>query len=185
MPGPLVLGHRHPAIVQALEVALACGIPNVGVNAAQVELAELLCEHVPSLEQVRFLPAGTEAVQTAIRIARRYTGRKLIAKFEGAYHGQADNVMVSVAALAAARGPAEAPRRVPYHCVMQDELLALTLVLPFNDLANCSRLLEAHGDDVALVLIEPMLEFAGAIPAEREFLHGLRALTARLGIVLG
>lgn len=182
--GPLVLGHRHPAIVQALEAALARGIPNVGVNVEQVELAELLCHHVPSLEQVRFLPTGTEAVQTAIRIARRATGRKLVAKFEGAYHGQADNVMVSVAAPAAVRGPADAPARVPYHCVLPDELLELTLVLPFNDLANCTRLLEAHGDDVALVLIEPMLGFAGAIPAEREFLHGLRTLTARLGIVL-
>jgi glutamate-1-semialdehyde 2,1-aminomutase len=182
--GPLVLGHRHPAVVTAIEGALARAVPNVGVTTDQVELAELLCEHVPSLQQVRFLPTGTEAVQAAIRVARRATGRKLIAKFEGAYHGQSENVMVSVAAPAAERGTDTAPNQVPYHCAMPDEIRDLTVVLPFNNLATTAQLIERHAADLAVVLVEPMLGFAGAIPATPEYLRGLRELTARLGIVL-
>jgi len=140
--------------------------------------------HVPSMQRLRFLPTGTEAVQAAIRVARRATGRRLVAKFEGAYHGQADNVMVSVAVPAEQCGSLDAPQAVPYHCALPEEIRNLTLVLPYNDLARTSAILERHAQDVAIVLIEPMLGFAGAIPAEREFLHGLRALTARHGIVL-
>jgi glutamate-1-semialdehyde 2,1-aminomutase len=182
--GPAILGHRHPAIVDAVQEALAAGLPNIGVTQYQVELAETLQRCVPSLERVRFLPTGTEATQAAIRVARRATGRRLIAKFEGAYHGQADNVMLSVAVPPAARGPREAPVGVPYHCALPAELAGLTLVLPYNDLAACSALIERHAQDIAIVLVEPMLGFAGAIPAEPDFLHGLRALTARHGIVL-
>ena len=182
--GPAILGHRHPAILDAVQDALASGLPNIAVTERQIELAETLQHCVPSLERVRFLPTGTEGVQAAIRIARRATGRRLIAKFEGAYHGQADNVMVSVAAPADARGPADAPARVPYHCALPEELAGLTLVLPYNDLAACTALLERHAQDIAILLVEPMLGFAGAIPAEADFLRGLRDLTARLGIVL-
>jgi glutamate-1-semialdehyde 2,1-aminomutase len=182
--GPAILGHRHPAIMDAVQDALASGLPNIAVTERQVELAETLQRCVPSLERVRFLPTGTEAVQAAIRIARRATGRSLIAKFEGAYHGQADNVMVSVAAPANARGPVDAPARVPYHCALPEELARLTLVLPYNDLAACTSLIERHAQDIAILLVEPMLGFAGAIPAEPHFLRGLRALTARLGVVL-
>jgi glutamate-1-semialdehyde 2,1-aminomutase len=182
--GPAILGHRHPAIVEALSAALADGLPNIAVTERQIELAETIQRFVPSMERIRFLPTGTEAVQAAIRIARRATGRKLIAKFEGAYHGQADNVMVSVAVPADARGPVESPHAVPYHCVLPDELKRLTLVLPFNDLAATSAIIERHAADIAIVLIEPMLGFAGAIPAEPDFLRGLSALTARHGILL-
>ena len=182
--GPLVLGHRHPAIVAALHAAVDRAIPNLGVGKQQVELAERLTHYVPSVEHLRFLPTGTEAVQAAIRIARKYTGRNLIAKFEGAYHGQSENVMVSVAASAAQRGDQAAPERVPYHCQLPAEILDLTVVLPFNDSAACRRIIEQHADDLALILIEPMLGFAGAIPAEPEFLNDLRAITRKHGIVL-
>lgn len=182
--GPAILGHRHPAIVEAVERALATGLPNIAVTEAQIELAETVQRHVPSMQRLRFLPTGTEAVQAAIRVARRATGRRLVAKFEGAYHGQADNVMVSVAVPAEQCGSLDAPQAVPYHCALPEEIRNLTLVLPYNDLARTSAILERHAQDVAIVLIEPMLGFAGAIPAEREFLHGLRALTARHGIVL-
>jgi len=182
--GPAILGHRHPAIVQAVQSALADGLPNIAVTERQIELAETIQRHVPSMERMRFLPTGTEAVQAAIRVARRATGRKLIAKFEGAYHGQADNVMVSVAVPADARGPVESPHAVPYHCMLPDELKQLTLVLPYNDLAATTAIIERHAAEIALVLIEPMLGFAGAIPAEPDFLRGLRALTARHGILL-
>lgn len=182
--GPAILGHRHPAIVEAVQSALARGLPNIAVGEQQIELAEVVTRLVPSIEQIRFLPTGTEAVQAAIRVARRATGRMLIAKFEGAYHGQAENVMVSVGVPAALRGPREAPLRVPYHCVLPDAVAAQTLVLPYNDLVATTALLEAHAKDLALVLVEPMLGFAGAIPAEAGFIHGLRAVTARLGIVL-
>lgn len=182
--GPAILGHRHPAIVEAVSAALADGLPNIAVTERQIELAETVQRHVPSMQRLRFLPTGTEAVQAAIRVARRATGRRLIAKFEGAYHGQADNVMLSVGVPADACGPLDAPTPVPYHCALPAEIAALTLVLPYNDLARSSALIEQHAPDLALVLIEPMLGFAGAIPAEREFLHGLRALTAKHGILL-
>lgn len=182
--GPAILGHRHPGIQAAVHAALNDGLPNIAVAERQIELAELIRTLVPSMQQLRFVPTGTEGVQAVIRLARRATGRKLIAKFEGAYHGQAENVMISVAIPAAERGPVTAPARVPYHCALPGELAALTLVLPFNDLAATTALIEQHAQDLALVLIEPMLGFAGAIPAEREFLEGLRAVTAKHGVLL-
>jgi glutamate-1-semialdehyde 2,1-aminomutase len=182
--GPLVLGHRHPAIVAAVQQALDEGVPNIGVCERQIELAELLKRHLPSMDQVRFVPTGTEAVQSVIKIARRFTRRNMIAKFEGAYHGQAENVMVSVTAAADKRGDVNAPNAVPYHCHLPEELLNLTLVLPFNDIDACTALIERHADDLAVVLIEPMLGFAGAIPAEPEFLAALRDVTARHGVLL-
>lgn len=182
--GPAILGHRHPAIVAAVQSALEDGLPNTAAAERQIELAALINRHIPSMERVRFLPTGTEAVQAAIRLARRATGRSRVAKFEGAYHGQADNVMVSVAAPAGERGPADAPRAVPYHCPLPEELLSLTLVLPYNDPESAVRLIERHAHQLAIVLVEPMLGFAGAIPAEREFLEALRCVTQRHGIVL-
>lgn len=182
--GPAILGHGHPAIGGAVQAALAEGLPNIAVTERQIALAEMICRLMPSIERLRFLPTGTEAVQAAIRVARRATGRRLIAKFEGAYHGQAENVMVSVAAPADARGTSANPARVPYHCALPEEIAALTVVLPYNDLDATRALIERHAADLAIVLIEPMLGFAGAIPAEREFLHGLRETTARHGIVL-
>ena len=182
--GPLVLGHRHPVIVAAVHAAVDRAIPNLGVGEGQIELAERLTHYLPSIEHIRFLPTGTEAVQAAIRIARKYTGRKRIAKFEGAYHGQADNVMVSIAAPAAERGDKSAPERIPYHCNLPPEILDLTVVLPFNDGEACRQIIEQHADDLALILIEPMLGFAGAIPAEPDFLNGLRSITRKHGILL-
>lgn len=182
--GPAILGHRHPAIIEAVERTLATGLPNIAVTEQQIELAETVRRHVPSMQRLRFLPTGTEAVQAAIRVARRATGRRLVAKFEGAYHGQADNVMVSVAVPAEQCGGEDAPQAVPYHCALPDEVKALTLVLPYNDLSRTTAIIERHAREIAIVLIEPMLGFAGAIPAEREFLHGLRASTAKHGIVL-
>ena len=182
--GALVLGHRHPKVVAAVERALKAGVPNIGVAEDQIRLAELLCEHVPSVERVRFLPTGTEGVQAAIRIARKATGRTMIGKFEGAYHGQSENVMVSVNARSHERGDAAAPNRVPYHCLLPDPVAAQTLVLPFNDLARTTELIERFADQLALIVIEPVLGFAGAIPAEQSFLEGLRALTSKHGIIL-
>lgn len=182
--GPLVLGHRHPKIIEAIQTALHEGIPNIGVCERQIELAELLQRYLPSMEQIRFLPTGTEAVQAAIRVARRFTGRQLIAKFEGAYHGQAENVLISVDGSAETRGPASAPNAVPYHCPVPAEVLKLTVVLPFNDIDACTALIEQHAKDLALVLVEPMLGFSGAIPAEPEFLRALREVTARHGVLL-
>lgn len=168
--GALVLGHRHPKVVAAIERALKAGVPNIGVAEDQIILAELLCQYVPSVERVRFLPTGTEGVQAAIRIARKATGRTVIAKFEGAYHGQSENVMVSVNAEKHVRGDAAAPSRVPYHCLLPDPVIDQTLILPFNDLARTTELIERFADQIALVLIEPVLGFAGAIPAEQSFL---------------
>ena len=182
--GPLVLGHRHPAITKALHSAVDRAIPNVGVSVNQIELAERLRYHVPSMNYMRFLPTGTEAIQAAIRIARKFTGRNLIGKFEGAYHGQSENVMVSVTANINDRGDEFNPERVPYHCQLPTEITELTIVLPFNDIESCSKIIERHADELAVILIEPMLGFAGAIPAEQKFIDQLRAITEKYGIVL-
>lgn len=182
--GPLILGHRHPAISSAVHSALDRAIPNVGVSIKQVELAERLRHHVPSMEYLRFLPTGTEGVQAAIRIARKFTGRDLIGKFEGGYHGQSDNVMVSVSATSENRGSESEPTRVPYHCHLPKTVADLTVILPFNDIEACSKIIERHADDLAVILIEPMLGFAGAIPAEQDFIDKLRSLTKKYGILL-
>ena len=182
--GPLICGHRHPRIMAAVEAALARGVPNVGVTRDQVQLAEMLCHYVPCLETVRFLPTGTEAVQAAIRFARKYTGRPRIAKFEGAYHGQSENVMVSVSASWKHRGEQTSPTPHPYHCDVPQALLELTVVLPFNDLEACRKIIEQYADELALVIMEPMLGFAGAIPAQQAFIDGIREITAKHGIVL-
>jgi len=182
--GPLILGHRHPAITRALHSAVDRAIPNVGVSIDQIELAERLRHHVPSMNYLRFLPTGTEAVQTAIRIARKFTERNLIGKFEGAYHGQSDNVMISVTGNSDGRGDELNPERVPYHCQLPSEIAELTIVLPFNDIEACSKIIERHADDLAIILIEPMLGFAGAIPAEQNFIDQLRIITQKYGILL-
>ena len=182
--GSLIHGHAHPAIIRAVREALEEGVPNLSATERQLELVERLVRYVPSMERVRFLPSGTEGVQSIIRLARAYTGRDKIAKFEGAYHGSGENVLISCSADKSSRGPDEAPRAVPFHNRTPEDVLKLTLILPFNDIESTVSLIERHASELALVIAEPLLGFGGAIPADLEYLAAIREVTRRHGILL-
>jgi glutamate-1-semialdehyde 2,1-aminomutase len=136
------------------------------------------------MERIRFTPSGTEANQVLIRLARAFTGRDRIAKFEGGYHGQAENVLISVSAYEPARGPANRPNAVPYHGRIPQDVLGLTTVLPFNNIDATVRLIEEQASEIAVVLAEPILGFGGAIPADPDYLRALRDVTRKHGILL-
>ena len=127
---------------------------------------------------------AAKGVQSVIRLARAFTGRDKIAKFEGAYHGSGENVLVSCAADKSSRGPRHEPRAVPFHTRTPEEVLKLTVILPFNDIEASVALIERHARELALVIAEPVLGFGGAIPADREYLAAIREVTRKHGILL-
>ncbi|MGD0074992.1 MAG: aspartate aminotransferase family protein [Candidatus Binataceae bacterium] len=182
--GSLIHGHAHPAITRAVRDALEEGVPNLSVTERQIELAERITRYVPSIERIRFVPSGSEAVQSVVRLARTFTGRDRIAKFEGAYHGSGDNMLISCTANKSSRGPQDAPRAVAYHTRTPEDVLKLTLIIPFNDIAASVALIEKHARELALVIAEPVLGFGGAIPADREYLAAIREVTRKHGILL-
>lgn len=177
----LVHGHAHPAIVEAVSRQLERGTAFAAAHEGQVRLAQILCERVPSVERVRFCNSGTEAVMVALRLARAVTGRPLVAKAEGGYHGSWDGVDVSVEPEAAASGPAERPASVPESAGLLPGTADSLVVIPFNDLAAAEEILEPLGDRLAAVIVEPVAGVAGTIPADPEYLRGLRELTRRHG----
>ena len=177
-------GHADPDIGKAIKDAVSKGVAFGGGNDAQVRLAKLLCERVPSIELVRFANSGTEATLNCIRVARAYTGRDKIAKAEGGYHGTHDAVSVSVKMSPALLGNAEDPDSVASTAGVPDAVVGDTVVLPYNDVVSSKRIIEAHGEQLAAVIIEPMLGSAGMIPASVDFLTMLRDTTRKLGIVL-
>jgi glutamate-1-semialdehyde 2,1-aminomutase len=182
--GSLSLGHGHPSVVRAVRKALEASVPNLAATEDQLELALRLQRYFPSMERIRFTPSGTEANQVLIRLARTFTGRDRIAKFEGAYHGQAENVLVSVSAYEPARGPVTRPNAVPYHSRIPQDVLRLTTVLPFNNIDATVRLIEGQASEIAVVLAEPILGSGGAIPADPDYLRALRDVTRKYGILL-
>lgn len=180
----LILGHGHPKVTAAIEAQLERGTSVAAANPAEVLLAEELCHRIPSLEQVRFTNSGTEATMFAMRLARTFTGKRTIARFEGGYHGTHDYAEVSTKPDLAKAGPATAPFPVADSIGTPAAALEDTLVMPFNDAASVERLLTAHQGEVAAVIVEPVLGAGGVIPAEPQFLKALRALTQELGILL-
>jgi glutamate-1-semialdehyde 2,1-aminomutase len=180
----LVHGYGHPAIVEAVQRQLQKGTCFPGSTEPQLRMAQLLCERVSSLDLVRFANSGTEASMNAIRAARAFTGRTRIAKVEGGYHGTMDEVMVSVHPSDAEAGDRSRPRSIPSSQGLAPEAIESVLVLPFNDVEGAAALIEAAGDELAAVLVEPVLGSAGMIPAERGYLEMLRETTRRHGIVL-
>jgi glutamate-1-semialdehyde 2,1-aminomutase len=182
--GSLSLGHAHPTVVRAVQKALKASVPNLAATEDQLEFAARLQRYFPSMERIRFTPSGTEANQVLIRLARAFSGRDRIAKFEGGYHGQAENVLVSVDAYEPARGPATRPNPVPYHGRIPQEILNLTTVLPFNNIEATVRLIEEQASEIAVVLAEPILGFGGAVAADPEYLRALRDVTLKYGILL-
>ncbi len=175
--GPLILGHAHPAVLEAIGVAAAAGWTYGTPCAAEVELAELVRQRMPALERVRFVNSGTEATMTAVRLARAATGRSALLKFEGCYHGHADSFLVKAGSAVATLGLPDSPG-VPA------ELARLTLTLPFNDPAAVAALFRRRGDELAAAIVEPYVGNAGFIAPDPEFLATLRAECDRHGALL-
>jgi glutamate-1-semialdehyde 2,1-aminomutase len=181
--GPVLLGHAPELVTAAVTRALVHGTVYALPHAGEIELAEKIAAVVPGAELTTFCSSGSEATLHAIRLARAYTGRKKIAKFEGGYHGIHDSVLVSVQYRGDAAGPLEAPTPTVESRGIPDEAVANTIVLPFNHQAALD-VVAARASELAAVIIEPVQGAAGSIPATAEFLAGLRAVTARHGIVL-
>jgi glutamate-1-semialdehyde 2,1-aminomutase len=175
--GPLILGHAHPAVVAAVTEAAARGTSYGAPTPSEVELAELVRDFVPSMEMLRFVNSGTEATMSAIRVARGFTGRDLIVKFEGCYHGHGDSFLVRAGSGVATLGLPNSPG-VPA------ELSKLTLTAPYNDLDAVAQIFHRYPDRVAAVIVEPVVGNAGFIAPEEGFLPGLRAVTEAHGALL-
>ncbi len=175
--GPLILGHAHPAIVEALREASAQGTAFGATTALEVELARLISEALPSVEMVRFVNSGTEATMSAVRLARAYTGRTKVVKFEGCYHGHADGLLARAGSGLATLALPDSPGVPPSYA--QE-----TLVLPYNDLGAVERAFEVHGEAIAAIIVEPVAANMGVVPPEPGFLEGLRRLTRAYGSLL-
>jgi glutamate-1-semialdehyde 2,1-aminomutase len=175
--GPLLLGHRHPAILSALEKALEIGTSFGAPTEAEVELAVAICDAVPSIEMVRLVNSGTEATMAAIRVARGFTGRDLIVKFEGCYHGHVDSLLVKAGSGVATLGIADT-RGVPR------AFCDTTLALPYNSAEAVEQAFDAHGDRIAAVMVEPVVGNMGCVPPLPGYLESLREITTRHGALL-
>jgi glutamate-1-semialdehyde 2,1-aminomutase len=175
--GPLILGHAHPRIVAAISAQLAKGTTFGAPTEREVRLAQGICEAVPSVEKVRLVSSGTEATMSAIRVARGFTGRDKIIKFEGCYHGHADFLLAKAGSGVATLG-------LPECAGVPAALTADTLTLPFNDSAAVREAFAAHGREIACVIVEPVVGNMGCVPPAAGFLEALRELTAADGAVL-
>ena len=180
----LIFGHAYPPVVAAISDQATKGTAFAIPTEAEMELAQLLVAHIASLEKIRFTNSGTEGALFALRAARTFTGRQKIAKCEGGYHGTADHVSISVTPELTQTGEARRPTAVPASAGVTRHTIDDVVILPFNDLENATALIAAHRDELAAVIVEPILGSCGYVPASREFLQGLRDLTTRLGILL-
>jgi len=175
--GPMILGHAHPEVLAAIESAMRRGTSFGAPTQAETELADLVCEIVPSIEKVRFVNSGTEATMSAIRLARGATGRRKIVKFAGNYHGHVDSLLVAAGSSAATLGVPNSPGVT--QGTAQD-----TIVLRYNDLEGVRQVFEQTGSEIAAVIVEPVAGNMGCVPARRDFLIGLREVTQKYGSVL-
>jgi glutamate-1-semialdehyde 2,1-aminomutase len=175
--GPLILGHAHPKVVEAVRAALEKGSSFGAPTLAEIELAERINRFMPVVEQVRFVNSGTEAVMSAVRLARAATGRPGLLKFEGCYHGHVDALLVEAGSGAMTLG-------VPSSPGVPADVTRHTRTIPFNDLEAVRRVCQDHGTETAAVIVEPVVGNMGVVPPQPGFLAGLRALADRHGILL-
>jgi glutamate-1-semialdehyde 2,1-aminomutase len=180
----LVHGHAHPEVVAAVREQLEHGMSFASLHPATVRLARMLCDRVPSIERLRFTNSGTEAVLLALHVARAFTGRPLIAKAEGGYHGSWDDVQWSVAPPLDLAGDADRPTPVPASPGLSPGASESTVVIPYNDLDAALAILEPLAGRLAAVVVEPMQGSGGMIPADQSYLTGLRSFTAETGALL-
>jgi glutamate-1-semialdehyde 2,1-aminomutase len=175
--GPMILGHAFPPVVEAIQRAARSSSSFGASTAAEADLAERVVACYPAIEKLRFVSSGTEATMSAIRLARAATGRKIIVKFEGCYHGHADGLLVKAGSGVATFG-------IPGSAGVPDEIAHLTLALPFNDLAAVETAFAAHPGQIAAIILEPVVGNAGCILPGDGYLSGLRAITSREGALL-
>jgi glutamate-1-semialdehyde 2,1-aminomutase len=175
--GALILGHRYPRVQEALEFGLVNGTSYGAPTQGEVEMAELICKLVPSMEMVRMVNSGTEATMSAIRVARAFTKRQMLIKFDGCYHGHADSFLVKAGSGLATLGIASSPG-VP------EELTKLTISLPYNDLGAVEKAFKEHKDKIAAIIVEPVVGNAGLILPEENYLSGLREVATKHGALL-
>lgn len=175
--GPMLLGHRHPAVVAAIEEALAGGTSFGAPTEREVEMAELLAAIVPSIETVRLVNSGTEAAMSALRVARGFTGRDLTVKFEGNYHGHVDSLLVKAGSGLATLGISDSAG-VPAG------FAGTTIPLPYNSVEAVEQAFRAQGESIAAVIVEPVVGNMGCVPPQPGFLEALRTLCSRYGAVL-
>ena len=180
----MILGHAHPKVVEAIHKQAARGTGFAAANPVEVQLAELLCERVPSVDAVRFCNSGTEATMFAMRLARAFTGRPKIARMEGGYHGTHDYAEVSTRPVVAEAGPPDAPIARPDSMGTPDWIVENTVVLPFNNPDAAEAIIRREGREIAAVILEPIIGAGGVIPATVEFLERLRAVTRDVGALL-
>jgi len=175
--GPMILGHGHPAVLNAIAATMKRGTSFGAPTDLEIELAKMVVDAVPSMEMVRFVNSGTEATMSAIRLARGVTGRDLIVKFDGCYHGHADTLLVEAGSGVATLGIPGSPG-VP-ECFAEK-----TLSLPYNDIAQIDRVMQEKGSQVACVIVEPVAGNMGLVPPAQGFLEALRELTQATGSLL-
>lgn len=175
--GPMILGHAHPAVVRAVRDAVEKGTSYGAPTELEIEMAKLVVEAVPSIEKVRFVSSGTEAVMSAIRLARGYTGREKIIKFEGCYHGHSDSLLAKAGSGLLTLG-------IPGTPGVTEGTAKDTIVLPYNDLEAVKEAFEREGENIACVIVEPIAGNMGVVPPKPGFLEGLRKITLEYGALL-
>ena len=175
--GPLILGHAHPEVIKAVQAAAQDGLTFGAPTEAELEIAELLCKLVPSIEQVRLVSSGTEATMSAIRLARGYTGRNRIIKFEGCYHGHDDALLVKAGSGALTFGH-------PSSAGVPTGTTASTMVLDYNDLTGVEQAFSQFGEEIAAVIVEPVAGNMNLVAPQPGFLQALRELCSKHGSVL-
>jgi glutamate-1-semialdehyde 2,1-aminomutase len=174
--GPMILGHAHPAILDAIRTAASDGTSFGAATEREVEMAELICSLMPSVEMVRMVNSGTEATMSAIRLARAFTGKDTIIKFEGCYHGHADSFLIKAGSGAMTLGVPDSPG-VPR------AIGSATLNARYNDLSSVEKLIDAHQNQIAALIVEPVVGNMGCVPPNKGFLQGLRSLCTRNNII--
>ncbi|WP_391123205.1 glutamate-1-semialdehyde 2,1-aminomutase [Psychrobacillus sp. L3] len=175
--GPLILGHTEPNVVKAIQQVAETGTSFGASTLIENKLAKLVMERVPSIEMVRMVSSGTEATMSALRLARGYTGKNKILKFEGSYHGHGDSLLIKAGSGVATLGLPDSPG-VP------ESIAKNTIAVPYNDLESVRHVFENFGDDLAVVIVEPVAGNMGVVPPVEGFLEGLRELTEQYGTVL-
>ncbi len=175
--GPLIAGHSHPLVVEAVREAASRGTSYGIPSEMEIRMAEEVVDRVPSIEMVRMVNSGTEATMSALRLARGFTGRKKVIKFNGCYHGHGDCLLVS-------SGSGILTFGIPGSPGVPDEVVQHTLSLPYNDLSQVEKVLNEVGEETAAVIVEPVAANMGVVPPKPGFLEGLRRLCDRWGALL-
>jgi glutamate-1-semialdehyde 2,1-aminomutase len=175
--GPLILGHAYADVVEAVTGAASRGLTYGTATEAEVELARLVCDAVPSIEMVRFVSSGTEATMSALRVARAFTGRSKVLKFEGCYHGHSDGLLVQA-------GSGVATLSLPDSAGVPQSYAAETLVAPYNDIDALEAVFQRYGSELAAVVVEPVAANMGVVPPKTGFLESLRSLCTAAGALL-